>query len=37
METQGWSEGKGLGSTIKGLADALENEGQHPRDRSGFG
>lgn len=37
METQGWTEGQGLGSTITGMAEALDNEGQHPRDKRGFG
>jgi hypothetical protein len=37
MEKQGWKEGSGLGSTIKGIADALDTEGQHPRDRKGLG
>ncbi|WAR02872.1 GPTC3-like protein [Mya arenaria] len=37
LETQGWKEGQGLGSTIRGRADALDNDGQHPRDRRGIG
>lgn len=37
LEKQGWQEGQGLGSTIKGIAEALENDGQNPRDRKGFG
>ncbi|KAL3857176.1 hypothetical protein ACJMK2_011869 [Sinanodonta woodiana] len=37
MEKQGWTEGQGLGSSVGGIADALENEGQHPRDKKGFG
>ena len=34
---QGWTEGQGLGSSVQGIADALDNEGQNPRDRTGFG
>lgn len=37
LEGQGWTEGQGLGSTIAGIKDALDNEGQNPRDRRGFG
>ena len=37
LEKQGWKEGHGLGSSVKGIADALENDGQHPKDRKGFG
>ncbi|CAH1244399.1 GPATCH3 [Branchiostoma lanceolatum] len=37
MERQGWRDGEGLGSWKKGPADALENEGQGPRDKRGFG
>ncbi|KAK7488497.1 hypothetical protein BaRGS_00020282 [Batillaria attramentaria] len=37
LEKQGWTEGEGLGSTIHGIADALDNEGQHPRDKKGLG
>ena len=37
MERQGWTDGEGLGSTIKGLSEALDNDGQNPKDRSGFG
>nr|XP_022337295.1 G patch domain-containing protein 3-like [Crassostrea virginica] len=37
LEKQGWQEGQGLGSTIKGIAEALENDGQNPKDRKGFG
>ena len=37
MEKQGWREGKGLGGSRSGIAEALDNEGQNPRDRSGFG
>lgn len=37
LEKQGWSEGAGLGSTIKGMADALDSDWKHPRDRKGLG
>ncbi|KAK3582949.1 hypothetical protein CHS0354_019955 [Potamilus streckersoni] len=37
MEKHGWTEGQGLGSSVGGIADALENDGQHPRDKKGFG
>lgn len=37
LETQGWKEGQGLGSSVTGMAEALENEGQGPKDRRGFG
>ena len=37
LEEQGWTDGQGLGSTVQGIADALDNEGQNPRDRKGFG
>ena len=37
LEKQGWKEGTGLGSSVEGIADALDNEGKHPRDRQGFG
>lgn len=37
LEDQGWTEGQGLGSTITGIADALDNDGQNPRDRRGLG
>ncbi|XP_053376234.1 G patch domain-containing protein 3-like [Mercenaria mercenaria] len=37
LENQGWTEGQGLGSTIRGIADALDNEGQKPKDRRGIG
>ena len=37
LEKQGWSEGTGLGSTFKGMADALDNDWKHPRDRKGLG
>ncbi|XP_076136674.1 G patch domain-containing protein 3 [Alosa pseudoharengus] len=37
MEKQGWREGDRLGHSQVGLADALENEGQHPNCKRGFG
>ncbi|XP_047489385.1 G patch domain-containing protein 3-like [Penaeus chinensis] len=37
MEAQGWEEGKGLGRNSAGLPYALDNDGQHPRDKKGFG
>ncbi|ODM99158.1 G patch domain-containing protein 3 [Orchesella cincta] len=37
MEKFGWKDGDGLGSTIKGIPDALEGEGQAPADKRGFG
>ncbi|KAM4702377.1 G patch domain-containing protein 3 [Discoglossus pictus] len=37
MERQGWKEGTGLGPRGAGMPDALENEGQKPKCRRGFG
>ncbi|XP_067867516.1 G patch domain-containing protein 3 [Heterodontus francisci] len=37
MEKQGWKDGQGLGSSSSGLADALENDGQNPKCKRGFG
>ncbi|XP_028837033.1 G patch domain-containing protein 3 [Denticeps clupeoides] len=37
MEKQGWKEGEGLGHSQTGMAEALENEGQHPNCKRGFG
>ena len=37
LERQGWQDGAGLGSSVKGISEALENDGQGPRDRTGFG
>lgn len=37
MEKQGWKDGEGLGSSQVGISEALENEGQHPRCKRGFG
>ncbi|XP_028326652.1 G patch domain-containing protein 3 [Gouania willdenowi] len=37
MEKQGWKEGEGLGNSQTGMSEALENEGQHPYCKRGFG
>ncbi|XP_034031052.1 G patch domain-containing protein 3 [Thalassophryne amazonica] len=37
MEKQGWKDGEGLGNSKSGIPEALENEGQHPRCKRGFG
>ncbi|XP_033837485.1 G patch domain-containing protein 3 [Periophthalmus magnuspinnatus] len=37
MEKQGWKDGEGLGSSQTGMPEALENEGQHPNCKRGFG
>ncbi|XP_070542867.1 G patch domain-containing protein 3-like [Ptychodera flava] len=37
LEKQGWTDGEGLGSSVKGQAEALTNEGQNPRQRTGLG
>ncbi|XP_020391817.2 G patch domain-containing protein 3 [Rhincodon typus] len=37
MEKQGWRDGQGLGSSSSGLADALDNDGQNPKCKRGFG
>ncbi|XP_029360772.1 G patch domain-containing protein 3 isoform X2 [Echeneis naucrates] len=37
MEKQGWKDGEGLGNSQIGIAEALENEGQHPKCKRGFG
>ncbi|XP_044142105.1 G patch domain-containing protein 3 [Bufo gargarizans] len=37
MERQGWTDGEGLGSSGAGMPEALENEGQHPKCKYGFG
>lgn len=37
MEKQGWTDGKGLGSSQTGMPEALENEGQHPNCKRGLG
>lgn len=33
----GWREGGRLGKSVPGLAEALECEGQHPKDKKGLG
>lgn len=37
MEKQGWKDGEGLGHSQIGISEALENEGQHPKCKRGFG
>lgn len=37
MEKQGWKDGEGLGHSQVGISEALENEGQHPHCKRGFG
>uniref|UniRef100_UPI0037E7CA1F G patch domain-containing protein 3 n=1 Tax=Semicossyphus pulcher TaxID=241346 RepID=UPI0037E7CA1F len=37
MEKQGWKDGEGLGHSQVGISEALENEGQHPNCKRGFG
>ncbi|NP_001074099.1 G patch domain-containing protein 3 [Danio rerio] len=37
MEKQGWRDGEGLGNSQMGMAEALEDEGQHPHCKRGFG
>ncbi|XP_017293660.1 G patch domain-containing protein 3 [Kryptolebias marmoratus] len=37
MEKQGWRDGDGLGNSQVGISEALENEGQHPHCKRGFG
>lgn len=37
MEKQGWKDGDGLGNSQVGISEALENEGQHPHCKRGFG
>ncbi|XP_013873287.1 G patch domain-containing protein 3 [Austrofundulus limnaeus] len=37
MEKQGWKDGDGLGNSQIGIPEALENEGQHPHCKRGFG
>lgn len=37
LEGQGWSEGRGVGKSTEGPSEPVETNGQHPRDRSGFG
>lgn len=37
MVKQGWHDGQGLGSSVHGMADALDGDGQNPNDKRGFG
>uniref|UniRef100_T1J6H0 G-patch domain-containing protein n=1 Tax=Strigamia maritima TaxID=126957 RepID=T1J6H0_STRMM len=37
LEKHGWKDGDGLGTTIPGIPDALESDGQHPFNKKGFG
>ncbi|XP_066534125.1 G patch domain-containing protein 3 [Hoplias malabaricus] len=37
MEKQGWRDGDGLGQSCSGISEALENEGQDPNCKRGFG
>ena len=37
MRTQGWKEGKGLGASSSGAAEAIETEARHPNDKRGLG
>ncbi|XP_017539630.2 G patch domain-containing protein 3 [Pygocentrus nattereri] len=37
MEKQGWRDGDGLGHARSGMPEALENEGQNPNCKRGFG
>ena len=37
MEAQGWVEGEGLGKTMKGMSQALDNIGQKMHDKRGIG
>lgn len=37
MEQQGWKDGDGLGHSQVGISEALENEGQNPHCKRGFG
>lgn len=37
LERHGWMEGKGLGARGLGIPEALENEGQNPKCKRGFG
>nr|XP_046256170.1 G patch domain-containing protein 3 [Scatophagus argus] len=37
MEKQGWKDGEGLGHSQTGIPEALENDGQHPHCKRGFG
>jgi len=37
MTKYGWREGQSLGSSVRGIVDAVEAEGQKPDDKRGFG
>ena len=38
MTKYGWHEGQSLGSSVRGIVDALDAEGgQKPSDKRGFG
>lgn len=37
LEKQGWKDGMGLGKATTGIAEALEPDGQKPRERKGLG
>jgi len=38
MTRYGWSEGQSLGSSVRGIVDALDADGgQKPGDKRGFG
>ena len=38
MTKYGWSEGQSLGSSVRGIVDALDADGgQKPGDKRGFG
>lgn len=37
LEQQGWTEGQGLGHSVRGISDALDSDGQNPRDKKGLG
>ncbi|KAH8038407.1 hypothetical protein HPB51_001521 [Rhipicephalus microplus] len=37
LKQQGWSEGEGVGRAKEGIATPIDDAGQHPWDRSGFG
>jgi len=38
MTKYGWKEGQSLGSSVRGIVDALDAEGsQKPSDKRGFG
>lgn len=37
MEAHGWRDGQGLGRSSTGMPYALDNDGQRPDDKKGFG